>query len=40
MEWWKHGKLEELISECEAIQKRLKSSFKTKNNQTRKFSVD
>jgi len=25
MEWWKHGKLEEeLISECEAIQTRLK----------------
>ena len=24
MEWWKHGKLEELISEREAIQKRLK----------------
>ena len=30
MEWWKHGKLEELISECEAIQKRLKRSVKTK----------
>jgi len=40
MEWWKHGKLEELISECEAIQKRLKRSIKTKNNQTRKLSVD
>jgi len=40
MEWWKHGKLEELISECEAIQTRLKRSVKTKNNQTRKLSVD
>jgi len=30
MEWWKHGKLEELISECEAIQKRLKKSVKAK----------
>ena len=30
MEWWKHGKIEELISECEAIQKRLKRSVKTK----------
>ena len=29
MKWWKHGKLEELISECEAIQKRLKRSVKT-----------
>jgi len=33
-------KLEELISECEAIQTRLKRSVKTKNNQTRKLSVD
>jgi len=40
MEWWKHGNLEELISECEAIQKRLEISVKTKNNQTRKISVD
>jgi len=30
MQWWKHGKLEELISECEAIQQRLKRSVKTK----------
>jgi len=30
MEWWKHGKIEELISECEAIQNRLKRSVKTK----------
>jgi len=30
MEWWKHGKLEELISECEGIQKRLKKSVKAK----------
>jgi len=30
MEWWKHSKLEELISEREAIQKRLKRSVKTK----------
>jgi len=30
MEWWKQEKLEELISECEAIQTRLKKSFKTK----------
>ena len=30
MEFWKHGKLEELIAECEAIQTRLKKSFKTK----------
>jgi len=38
IEWWKHGKLE-LISECEAIQTRLKKSFKTKTNQTRKHYV-
>jgi len=36
MEWWKHGKLEELISECEAIQKRLKRSVKTKNHSDQK----
>jgi len=36
MEWWKHGKIEELISEREAIQKRLKRSV----SQTRKLSVD
>ena len=30
MQWWKHGNLEELISECEAIQQRLKRSVKTK----------
>jgi len=40
MEWWKHGKLEELISECEAFQTRLKKHSKQKNNQTRKHSVD
>ena len=26
MEWWKHGKIDELISECEAIQKKLERS--------------
>jgi len=31
MEWWKHRKLQELISECEAIQTRLKKSVKNKN---------
>ena len=36
MEWWKHGKLEELISECEAIQKRLKRSVKTKKESDQK----
>jgi len=36
MEWWKHGKLEELISECEAIQKRLKRSVKTKKQSDQK----
>jgi len=30
MEWWTHGKLEELISECEAIQKNSKDQSKTK----------
>jgi len=35
MEWWKHGKLE-LISECEAIQKRLKRSVKTKKHSDQK----
>jgi len=30
MEWWKQGKLEELISECEAIQTRLKKAVKSK----------
>jgi len=29
-EWWKQGKLEELISECEAIQTRLKKAVKSK----------
>ena len=32
----KHGKLEELISECEAIQARLKKSFKTKKQSDQK----
>jgi len=36
MEWWKHGKLEELIPECEAIQTRLKKSFRTKKQSDRK----
>ena len=36
MEWWKHGKIEELISECEAIQKRLKRSVKTKKQSEQK----
>ena len=36
MEWWKHGKIEELISECEAIQKRLKRSVKTKKQSDQK----
>jgi len=33
---WKHGKLEELISECEAIKKRLKRSVKTKKQPDQK----
>ena len=36
MEWWKHRKLEEPISECEAIQKRLKRSVKTKKQSDQK----
>ena len=36
MEWWKHGQLEELISECEAIQKRFKRSVKTKKQSDQK----
>jgi len=41
MDWWKHGKLEELISECETIKKKdSKDQSKPKNNQTRKLSVD
>ena len=36
MEWWKHRKLEKLISECEAIQKRLKRSVKTKKQSDQK----
>jgi len=36
MEWWKHGKLEELTSECEAIQKRLKRLAKTKKQSDQK----
>jgi len=36
MEWWKHGKLEELISEREAIQKRLKRLIKTKKQSDQK----
>jgi len=36
IEWWKHGKLEELISECEAIQTTLKKSFKTKKQSDQK----
>jgi len=36
MKWWKHGKLEELISECEVIQKRLKRSVKTKKQSDQK----
>ena len=36
MEWWKNGKLEELISECETIQKRLKRSVKTKKQSDQK----
>ena len=36
MEWWKHGNLEELISECEAIQERLKRSVKTKTQSHQK----
>jgi len=35
MEWWKHRKLE-LISECEAIQERLQTSFKTKKRSDQK----
>jgi len=40
MEWWKHGKLEKLISECEAFQNYATDQSKPKNNQTRKLSVD
>ena len=36
MEWRRHGKIEELISECEAIQKRLKRSVKTKKQSDQK----
>ena len=36
IEWWKHGKIEELISECEAIQKRLERSVKTKKQSDQK----
>ena len=36
IEWWKYAKLEELISECEAIQKRLKRSVKTKKQSDQK----
>jgi len=36
IEWWKHEKLEELISEYEAIQKRLKRSVKTKKQSDQK----
>ena len=39
MERWKRGKLEELISECEAIQTRLNNSVKNKKT-IRKLSVD
>ena len=35
MEWWKHRKLE-LFSVCEAIQTRLKKSFKTKKQSDQK----
>ena len=38
MEWWKHGKLEELISECEAIQKSKKISQKQKKSDQKAFS--
>jgi len=37
MEWWKHGKPEELISECEAIQKRLKISQNQKTIRPKSF---
>jgi len=36
MEWWKHGKMQERISECEAIQKRLKRSVKTEKQSDQK----
>jgi len=36
MEWWKHSKLQKLISECEAIQTRLNKAVKTKNQSDRK----
>jgi len=36
MEWWKHGKLEEPVSEREAIQKRLKRSVKTQKQSDQK----
>jgi len=34
MEWWEHGKLQELISECEAIQTRLKKSVINNNKKS------
>jgi len=36
MEWWKHEKLEDLISECETIQTRLKKLVKSKKQSDRK----
>jgi len=36
MEWWKHRRIEELILECEAIQKRLKRPVKTKKQSDQK----
>jgi len=36
MEWWKHGKQEELISECDDIQKRLKRSINSKKQSDQK----
>jgi len=34
MEWWKQGKLEELLSECEAVQTRLKKSLFIQHQKT------
>ena len=36
IEWWKHRKQKELISECEAIKKRLKRSVKAKKQSDQK----
>jgi len=37
MEWWKHGKLDKLISECEAIQTRRKIIQNKKQSDQKAF---